>query len=120
MMIRRTNESFTPRNFIDEVVYASLDWPGKTVRLERDTLGDYCQRPASPQISIAELYHENSKLFPQLVGELAATRVDVDEVRREFLQRRAQTAVESPRAEFKPPLERLLPSTAQTVPPELF
>jgi hypothetical protein len=119
-MIRRSQERLTPKKLIDEVVFSELDWPGKTVRLERDTLQDYCQRPASAQPSIAELYHENSKLFPQMAGELAAARVDIDGVRREFVRRRASALAHSPQAELSATRRELLTGIARAVPHELF
>jgi len=119
-MIRRTQEQLTPKKLLDEVTFSGLDWPGKTVRLERDTLTDYCQRPASAQPSIAELYHENSKLFAQMVGELAATRVDIAEVRREFLHRRAAALVYSPQAKLSAVQRALLTGITQVVPLDLF
>ena len=60
---RRTRRSLSANDFLAEVRNLSLDWPGKTVRLERNSLHDHWQQPASSQPAIAELYHENSKLF---------------------------------------------------------
>lgn len=119
-MIRRSQERLTPKRLVDEVAFVGLDWPGKTVRLERETASDYCQRPASAQPSVAELYHENSKLFPQMAGELTAARVDADGVRREFLGRRAAALAEGPEAGLSPARRELLAGVAQAVAPELF
>lgn len=88
-MKRRTDISLTPQQLFDAVLYSPLHWPWKTTRLERNSLLDYTQRPASANVAIAELYHENSKLFPQILPELAMSRVQAGEVRREFVQRRA-------------------------------
>ncbi len=84
-MFRRSQEPPNAKKLMDQVVFSALDWPGKTVRLERNSLEDYCQRPSSSRLSIAELYHENSKLFPAMVAELAAATLDSDGVRLEFL-----------------------------------
>lgn len=119
-MIRISQEQLTPKKLMDEVVFSALDWPGKTVRLERNTLQDYCQRPASARLSIAELYHENSKLFPALVAELAASGLDSDGVRLEFLQRRSEALTKSPQAELSLSRRELLREIAQAVQPELF
>ena len=119
-MTRRTEERTSPKKLFDEVVFSALDWPLKSVRLERSSLQDYCQRPVSPQISLAELYHENSKLFTGLMPELAATRVDADAVRREFLRRRSAAYGETPGVELDAPWQDIVSATVQTAPPELF
>jgi hypothetical protein len=85
----RTQAVLTARDFLKEVGRLSLDWPGKTVRLERDSLYDHWQRPVSHQPSIAELYHENSKLFDAVVGELVASRTNVEELRRTVAEQRS-------------------------------
>jgi hypothetical protein len=119
-MNRRTRERLSTQKMFDEVVFSSIDWPWKTVRLERDTLQDYCQRPASAIISVAELYHENSKLFPQRVPELAVTRVESDKVRRQFLQRRSSTAADAPAVNLAPECRRMLSAVTQQIPTDLF
>ena len=105
---------------MDQVVFSALDWPGKTVRLERNSQEDYCQRPSSSRLSIAELYHENSKLFPAMVAELAAATLDTDDVRLEFLRRRAEALSQNQQMEVSPPLRELLTQIAHVVQPELF
>lgn len=118
MIKRRTDERLTATKLIDEVTYSSLDWPGKTVRLERDSLSSYCQRSASHQPSIAELYHENSKIYGAMANELAANRVDVQAVRAEFLKRRhAQlSALPTTQLDWAP----LLDQVRRTASRELF
>lgn len=86
---RRTETKLTPQKLFDEVLYSRLHWPGKTVRLERSSLDEYCQRAASASISIAELYHENSKLYRQMLPEITAMRLNPSEIRSEFLHRRS-------------------------------
>ena len=71
---------------------APVLWPGRTIRLQRDSLLDYHGRVASTQVSVAELYHENSKLSAEHRLELATTAVDVRQFRQEFLRRRAAVA----------------------------
>jgi hypothetical protein len=60
--------------------------------LERNSALDYSQRSLSARVSVAELYHENSKLFPQMLSELTVSLTQADEFRSEFLQRRALVA----------------------------
>lgn len=119
-MIRRTQEWLSANKLMDEVMFSALDWPGKTVRLERDTLQDYCQRPSSAGVSVAEVYHENSKLFPQMREQLTATRVDVDEVRSEFLRRRSVALADIGEAKLDPAERALFTAFLRAVPPKLF
>lgn len=119
-MIRRSQEPPTAKKLMDQVVFSALDWPGKTVRLERNSQEDYCQRPSSSRLSIAEVYHENSKLFPAMVSELAAATLDTDDVRLEFLRRRAEAISQNQPMEVSPPLRELLTEIAHVVKPELF
>src|SRR5688572_19005818 len=79
----------------ERVKYSSVDWPLKTIRLEPDTLEEYNQRMVTPRLFVAELYHENSKLFGGMVDRLVATGLDTDDVRREFLRRRHASLVGS-------------------------
>jgi hypothetical protein len=88
MAIRRNRIRYTADQVLNAVLFGSLAWPGRTVRLERDSLLDYRNRPTSGQVSVAELYHENSKLSPELLPALALSVVDPGELRREFLRRR--------------------------------
>lgn len=78
---RRSRRFLAAKDFRDEVRYKTLDWPGKTTRLERDSMTDVCQRPTAAQPAIAELYHENSKLFAAMVDELTANRIEVEGIR---------------------------------------
>lgn len=119
-MVRRSSERQGPRQFVDELAFSALDWAGKTVRLERNSVQDLSQRAASSQPSVAELYHENSKLFPALVGELAASQVDIDAVRSEVLRRRAEALATSPQAELTECSQDWLRSVSRAVPAESF
>jgi len=107
---RRTRAVLTARDFLKDVGRLSLSWPGKTVRLERDSLYDHWQQPSSHQPSIAELYHENSKLFDAVAGELAASRTDVDGLRRAVAEQRSRAMREKGGAsvELPLPVERIL------------
>ena len=87
-MRRRTDTQLSPHQLFDETLNSPLYWSGKTVCLERNSLSDYRQRSMSGHISIAELYHENSKLFWQMLPELAASFTQSADCRREFIQRR--------------------------------
>jgi hypothetical protein len=109
----------TPQAFFESVVYASLPWPWKTAWLERDSVRDVVGRPASGRIAVAELYHENSKLFAETIGELAATRLDAGEVRRAFVRRRA-SSLTGVAHEAPPRVRELLTYIAKSLEPELF
>jgi hypothetical protein len=61
---------------LHRLVYGAVDWPGKTIRLDADSLDRYQQRPLSGTVSISELYHENSKLIPERAGERLGQGVD--------------------------------------------
>lgn len=89
MTTRRSQILLNAQELFNEVIASPLSWPGKTIRLERNSAADYRQRSMSAHISIAELYHENSKLFPQMLSELTISFTQSDEFRREFLRRRA-------------------------------
>lgn len=120
MLIRRTQETITPKKLFDEVVFSPLDWPGKTVRLEAGTLESYCQRSTSGRISIAELYHENSKLFPAMVADLTAFRVDHAQVRQEFLRRRAESRAQDKTVQLSSRAGELVNKIGPAIQPELF
>jgi hypothetical protein len=85
---------------LSAVLFGPLPWPGRTVRLEPDSLADYRARLTSPQVPVAELYHENSKLSRELLPALAMTTVDPAQVRQEFLRRRAALAQVTPGHRF--------------------
>lgn len=119
-MISRTQERLGTKKFFDEVTFSALAWPSKSVRLERDTLQDYCQRSATAGISVAELYHENSKLFRRMLSELAVTRVDAGQVRSEFLERRSAVVRSTPEAHLEPPWKQVLSSVVRETQPGLF
>jgi hypothetical protein len=90
--------------------------------LERNSALDYHHRPTSAQVSVAELYHENSKLFPALVHEIAIPPVEAEGLRAEFVRRRS-VAKES--SGFLPlklevPCRELLSRVAAAMPLELF
>jgi hypothetical protein len=120
LIARRTQDPLTAEKLVEEVAFSGLDWPGKTVRLERDTVQDYLQRPASAQPSIAELYHENSMLFSQMAAELGAARLPVNAVRNEFMRRRAATLASGPPAELIGRRRVLCTQLVQAVPLDLF
>jgi len=122
-MERRSTTWRSPQELIEAVQYEPMSWPWKTVRMERDSLTDYSQRPGSANVSVAELYHENSKLAPFHRHELAAARTDPDALRRDVSQRRflaAEADADMPRLPLAPALSRLLAATAAAAGPELF
>jgi hypothetical protein len=95
MVERRSDKIATTQSLLEESVRAPVDWPAKTVNLERDSLMDYRQRPMTGDVSVAELYHENSKLNARLLRQLRASKHDVHEFRASFLQRRADAVSRS-------------------------
>jgi len=119
-MNRRARDRLTTHKVFDEVVFSSLDWPWKTVRLEHDTLQDYSQRSSSAIISLAELYHENSKLFTQKLPDLAATRIDSDQLRRGFLERRSSAVVNVPEVNVTVECRKMLSAIVHASSAELF
>jgi hypothetical protein len=92
MATPRNRIGHTADDVLNAVLFGPLTWPGRTVRLERNSLLDYRNRPTSAQVSVAELYHEHSKLSPQQLPELVFSSVDAAEVRRTYLGRRALLA----------------------------
>jgi len=83
---------------------------------------DFRHRPMAAHVSVSELYHENSKLFPEMLSELTATFSHVDAIRREFVQRRAIVARATGTARFEVDQRYcdLLEGVARTIPLELF
>jgi hypothetical protein len=122
MVKRRTNSKLVPQQFFDEVLLSPLLWPGKTIRLERDSLVDFRQRPMSPHVSISELFHENSKLFPHMLSELAAKFLQVEVIRRDFVERRAVVVGAAGTVEFElgKRYRDLLTGVTRSIPSELF
>jgi hypothetical protein len=72
-------------NSVEEVLREAADphlfWPSKTLHFEKSSTVEVRERLTSSKLSIAELYHENSKLFPEIAGQLAAANLDVAEFR---------------------------------------
>jgi hypothetical protein len=89
MIRRRSDIGLNPQKLFSEMLRTPLDWPGKTIRLEKNSAHEYRHRSLSPSISAAELYHENSKLFPDMLRTLTASELDPYEFRREFIRRRS-------------------------------
>jgi hypothetical protein len=117
---KRTDIGVGVQRFFDEMLFAPLHWPLKVVRLERDSFEDFRQRPLSAGISVAELYRENSKLFPQALPEIAAMRADPG-LRREFVSRRAaELTAEASETSVDPPLAEFLARIVSRVELELF
>jgi hypothetical protein len=78
-----------PGQFMSEVLNMPLDWPWKRVELGHLSHHRYRQRPLSRNVAIAELYHENSKLYAERLPELAAGLIDPEALRSEFVRRRS-------------------------------
>jgi hypothetical protein len=88
MRPRRTQETVGTEKFFEQSVYASVEWPGRTVRLQPDSLLDFRNRSSSPNVSSGESYHEASKLYPEMLLGLAAMSIDAQKVRELFVRRR--------------------------------
>lgn len=108
---------------MDLVLSLPMFWPGRTVIAEPDSLLAYRQRPSSAQVSAAELYHENSKLFPARVSELVVSNLDPAVIRQEFLRRRAIVVATGGGVELHmgtTPWRAVLSRLATAADPELF
>ena len=83
---------------------------------------DYRHRSMSAHVSIAELYHENSKLFQERLPELSVALVRADAIRKEFLERRAVVVNASGTAplELDQNYRELLLGVTRTTPADLF
>jgi hypothetical protein len=121
-MRRQSDIKSNPQKLFNEVFLAPLDWPGKTIRLERNSAHEYRHRSLSPSISAAELYHENSKLFPEMLHTLTASELNPYEFRREYIRRRSAAVRNAGTSVLKlyPGCRTLLSQIAKTSLPELF
>jgi hypothetical protein len=119
---RRIEVTLTSQKLFDQLLHPPLHWPGKTVLLERNSLLDYQQRSVSGRMSIAEFYHENSKLFPQMIPELTVSHVDMEAFRRRYLEGRSIVARSSGASmlELDPRWRELLDKTAIAVELDTF
>lgn len=117
---RRAQSHVDAQRFFDEMLFSPWHWPWKVVRLERDSLEEFRQRPLSAGVSIAELYHENSKLFPQALPEIAASRVDPG-IRHEFVMRRTgELAAEATVTPVGQPLAELFAGVVARLETDVF
>jgi hypothetical protein len=119
---RRIEVTLTPQKLFDQILHTPMHWPGKTVLLERDSLLDYLQRSVSGRMSIAEFYHENSKLFPHMIPELTASQVNVEAFRLKYLEGRSIVARSSGASvlELDPRWRELLDKTANALELDTF
>ncbi|MCW2849441.1 MAG: hypothetical protein JWR90_3415 [Marmoricola sp.] len=85
---------------LHRLVYGSVDWPGKSLRLDADSLDRFLQRPLSGAVSLSELYHENSKLIAERAAERLCQDLDVLPFKLSIVQAvsRAATAAAPTRA----------------------
>jgi hypothetical protein len=119
---RLRQQQTTPHKLLDVVLSPALPWPGRRWTLERSSLRDYQYRPTTPQISLAELYHENSKFYQQMLPELWAAAIDVDAFRDEYVRRRAQVGSRLRELPFElaPPHRTVLTKLAATLEARAF
>jgi hypothetical protein len=112
----------TAQEIFEAVASSPLRWPWKSTCLERNTLQAYRQRSLSVNISVAEFYHENSKLFPEMLSELAASWTSVANFRNEFLKRRADAVKRTASLEtkFSPEFRQMLTNVGQHLSQQLF
>lgn len=94
-MARRNNRLTSVQAFLEEAAATPVNWPAKQVNLEYDSLSAWRQRPMTGALSVAELYHENSKVSRGLIERCRAATVDVLQFRREFICRRARVTERS-------------------------
>jgi hypothetical protein len=87
-MCNGAEKTKTARDVYEQLLLSPLDWPLKTTRLQRHSVFDYRQRSLSPNISVAELYHANSKYFSSMTNEVAAASIDLPSFRADFISRR--------------------------------
>jgi hypothetical protein len=105
-------------DFFHHALYSPVRWPWKSVRLERSSLLDGRERCTSPNVAIAELFHENSKLFPQMLDELAFRHLDLEALRRRAVEARA-TALQAhgvDELDATSPWVRVIRRSAEVVP----
>jgi len=79
---RRSDVDVKVDDVLREATDFELVWPSKTFYLEKNSTVEVRLRSTSPSLSVAELYHENSKLFPEIAGQLAAASLGVTQFRR--------------------------------------
>jgi hypothetical protein len=110
------------RKVFETICYSALHWPGKTTSLAPSSLEAYLQRPGLGSISIAELYHENSKLHPAVAASLLATRTDGNKFRHETLVKAAAGRAVNRHAPISVPerLEAVLRAAQADCGPDLF
>src|SRR5215210_4865347 len=118
----RTDTPLSTQKLLEEVLYQPLRWPWKTLRLGRNSLDDYHGRSTSQQAPIAELWHENSKLWPRRFRELTASRIDVPRFRQDYVHRKSRVTVGKREVPSRPgSLARsILAALTKVVDPELF
>jgi hypothetical protein len=96
MISFRNDSSPNPQALFKEVLLGPLDWPKKTIRFEYSSTHVYRHRPFAASVSTSELYHENSKLYPEMLHTLSASHQNPIELRLEFIQRRSSAVRVTP------------------------
>ena len=72
-----------------DIVLGPVDWPNKRFRLNQTSHQAYLSRSSRPDISVAELYHESSKLHLSNISRMAASQLSPADVRQRFLKNRS-------------------------------
>ena len=104
------------------LVYGAVDWPGKTLRLDGDSLDRFMQRPFSSAVSISELYHENSKLIRELAAERLCNELDARSFKLSIVRAACEVAEATPATRAVPVPEEfstVLGRYATSLPEEL-
>jgi len=119
---QRSHRELTPQKLLSEVFWSPLDWPSKTIRLEKNGAYEVRHRSLSGAISPAELYHENSKLTASTLQSYTASEINPDEVKIEFARRRSAIAKKTTTVPLNlaAPFRKLLTDVAKTTWPQLF
>lgn len=93
--MRSAATRITTRAALERLTFGSLDWPGKTTRLDPDSVDAYLQRASTAGSSLAELYHVNTGLTRAAVPRLLAAQTDPVVLCRAVVRRTAATSWEA-------------------------
>lgn len=89
-------DGMAPSELFQRTLFRSATLPWKTVHLDPTALEDYAGRPLSQRVAVAELYHQNSKLYPQHPALAQPPARSPQETRRDFVLRRTHAAGQDP------------------------
>jgi hypothetical protein len=81
-----------PSEVYQRTLVQTLTLPWKSLHLEPTSLEDFGARSTSPRISVGELYHQNSKFYPQHQALVVPPAESRSATRTEFVRRRDEAA----------------------------